>query len=332
MVIIAVHELGHFLFAKNFDVEVSNFSIGFGPSIFSKKIGETKYAISLIPLGGYVKMVGELDDESGNNPRSYNSKPRWQRILILLAGPGFNFIFGTILVFLSFGVFGIPFPTSKITDIEKDSPAAVAGLKEDDKILEIDGIKVASSAEVIDAISSKKLGGKINLKEARNGLNLNIEVAPGLSSGRPRIGVSFGEMIRIKNFSKSILAGTNYTVFAISGISNGIYSILTGQIALGNSISGPVTIVNTGSQIKSSGGWADLLLFVALLNFNLGLINLLPIPILDGGNIATLLVESAIRRPLNQGVKVGLQFVGLALLLGIMIFATYNDISRLLKK
>ena len=250
--IIAVHEYGHFLFARMFGVGVDKFSVGFGPVILSKKFGETEYVLSAIPLGGFVKMVGEFNNaQESKDPRSYNSKSRWQRIVILLAGPGFNFIFGLLLVFLSFSFFGIRTPSG---------------------------------------------------------------------------------IVATKDVRITVAASVNYSVAMTKAIASGLSEMVTGQVKISESVGGPISIVKIGSEVKENSGWAGLLLFAAFINFNLGLLNLLPIPVLDGGSITILLIESVMRRSLSQQVRNIAVYAGLAILLSLMLFAILNDLARLLIK
>ena len=333
-VIIAVHESGHLLLAKLFGVGVKRFSVGFGPIILHKKFGETKYALSAIPLGGYVSMVGELNSgEETSDPKSYNSKPRWQRIIILLAGPGFNFMFGALIILLSFSIFGTPTITNRIIAIVDKSPAALAGLKPKDKIVAVNGKETRSWEEVVKAIASNSSSKELDLRVEREGFGyLHIKVFPVIADNKPRIGIWGGEIITQRDLKNAIPNAINYSIYEVMGLSAGFYKIVAGQVAIKDSLGGPLAIVSVGNKVKSDSGLLGIFLFAAFINFNLGILNLLPIPILDGGGIMILLVESIIRRPINPRLRNALQLAGLGLLLAIMILAISNDISHLFNK
>lgn len=331
-VIIVFHEFGHYLFAKIFNVKVLKFSVGLGPRLLSKKIGETEYALSLIPLGGYVKMDGEwAGGEKSPDERSYDNKPRWQRIIILLAGPAFNFIFGFLLVVFTFSTLGLPAWSNQIASVQEKSPAAMAGLRSGDKIKSINGIETETWQEIIDNVTPNPPDKELVIViERDNSGQTEVKVKPYLVGGRSQIGIAAGTSVVARKTDNPIRESITYSIDQLKLLRDVLYGIVSGQISATDSLSGPITIINQTSQTKSEFGWLGLLLLAAVLNFNLGVLNLLPIPVLDGGNIAILLVESMIRKPLGTKLRWAVQGIGLFLIIALMFFAIFLDINRLL--
>lgn len=339
-ILIFVHELGHFLFAKYFGVGVETFSLGFGPKIFARKVGETEYRISAFPLGGYVKMVGEnIDDELPEQDleRSFLAKKPLQRMAIVAAGPCFNLIFA-YLIFIVVCMIGIPTATSKIGEVLKDKPAARAGLKEGDRVTSIDGQPINRWNDLAQLISDS--GGKpLDISVVRDGKAFSVKITPELHTAKnllgetvtsPAIGVMVSKEFvteRVGPF-EALVKGSEHTwnVTKLTVIAVG--KIFTGSISADN-IGGPIMIAKTaGDQAKT--GLVYFLSFMALLSINLGLLNLLPVPILDGGHLVFYLWEMIVGKPVNLKTREVAQQVGLVLLVGLMVLAFYNDIARYL--
>lgn len=332
-VVVGFHEFGHFLLAKTFGVGVTVFSIGFGPKLLSKKVGETEYCLSLVPLGGYIKMVGEVAlTTEEKDPKSYNSKPRWQRIIILLAGPVFNFILGFLLIVSAYIIFGIPTLSNKISAVQENSPAAQAGLQVNDKVVAVNEVTTKTFEEVRQEIASANPKKELRFKIERGNSYLIYELKPVLVSGKPLVGITGQEVVPVKNPKNSISAGWNSSVLGVKAISNGLKQLVTGEIKAKDSLGGPIAIASAVSTEKSQNGWNGIFMFVAFISFNLGIVNLFPIPILDGGGITILLIESIARRDMSSKVKNGLIYIGLAFLFSLMAYTMYNDISHLLSK
>jgi regulator of sigma E protease len=429
-VIIFVHELGHFLFAKISGVRVLKFSLGFGPKIIGKKIGDTEYLLSSIPLGGYVKMLGESTDDEldeKDKPFAYNYQPVWKRFIIVAAGPFFNLVFA-VLLFVVIFVSGIPIPYPDAGKITENSPAAEAGVMTGDRILAIDGHAIQSWDEINEAL--QKSSGKPLLFRVRRGQDvINIPVTPASKIGKNLfgedeqywdIGVSsllypvIGEVIKgeradtaglkkgdtilkidntpIKTWQdmtaiihtnpekllhfmierenriietsimpekKTVaIPGSEEQELGMIGIrpvgndfikkynlaeavSRGVkntwdYSVLTFVVIIKliqralptDMIGGPIFILQMAGQ-QASRGLLDFFFFMAVINVNLGILNLLPIPILDGGHILFLGIEAIRRKPLSEKIIAISQRVGIAVILTIMVFAFYNDIMRI---
>ena len=338
--LIAFHEFGHFIFAKYFGVGVRVFSIGFGPKLLSKKIGETEYALSLLPLGGYVAMMGEDENESElalHPEKSFRSKHALKRILIVLAGPIFNLVLGFVLITSSYFIDGVPVITTKIGQVAKESPAEKAGILQGDKIIAANGVPVKNWQELVKFITDTN-NQEIRLTIERGGKVLNVMVSPNLindknifgeSVQRRIIGIGPAGMVMEHDAQKSFVAGKDQTQEASFLTILSIWKMITGKVSADN-VGGPIMIVQIIGMAADSG-LGSVLLFAGLLSVNLFVLNLLPIPALDGGHLPFLFVEWIRGKPVNKKTRAISQGIGIALLVTLMLFAFYNDISRFFK-
>ncbi len=330
--LIFVHELGHFLFAKRARVKVERFSLGFGPALWRRTWGETEYRLSAIPLGGYVKMYGEQPDEEVVEPeRSFQHQSVWQRIPIVAAGPGFNFIFAIILIAF-IHIVGIPVETSVQIEVLEGSVAAAAGLQTDDVIVGYADKSVVRSHELQTHIEASQ-GGPVALRVQRGSEHLNLTVAPqqDTASGKFRIGVRLRPASLTLERSNPIAAlgqGVAWTwqITRLSFI--GFGKIISGSIAASESLAGPIGIARALGQ-QAEVGWRNLVFFTAAISISLAIINLLPIPVLDGGHLMFFAIEIVNGAPLSLRKREIAQQVGLLIILSLMVFAFYNDISNL---
>lgn len=430
--LIFVHELGHFLVAKKMGVGVEKFSLGFGPKIFGRQMGDTEYLLSAIPLGGYVKMTGEdPEEECENKEHSFTEASVWRRLAIVFAGPIFNILFA-VLIFTIVYMVGVPARSSVIENVIEGSPAMKAGLQAGDKILAIDGKKVRIRGEVskiihnsldkellfkvdrndqiltfyvntesrksknlfgeeitiafvginyipsiigkvrdsspamkaelqagdkILAIDGKRISLWNDLREIvhnspdkelmfeieRNGRKFEVNITPESSQAKNSLGqkVKIG-LIGIEatfnnpaaNFIKerynpviAVYKGFQET-WRITYLTVVAIKKLFQQKIPADTIGGPILIFQmAGEQAKA--GILNLVFFVALLSINLGILNLLPIPILDGGHIVFFLIEAVIGKPVTGKMREIAQQVGIAMLVSLMVFAFYNDIMRI---
>lgn len=337
--LIFFHELGHFLFAKAFGVGVEKFSLGFGPKIYGKKVGETEYLLSALPLGGYVKMVGEGEDaeiSDEDRARSFAEKPVLQRIVIVAAGPIFNLLFAYILFIIIFMI-GVPAVTTKVGDVVADKPAAKAGVKPGDTIRSVNGKPVARWEDFAKIIAEGKLT-PVEVEVQRGQTPLKFTMVPesrtsknllGDTVTQPVIGVvAAGETV-IDHFppGEAIARGSAqcWNVIKLTVLS--LVRLVERAIPLDN-IGGPIMIVKMAGEQAAAGG-VSFLAFVALLSVNLGVLNLLPVPILDGGHLAFFVIELVTGRPVSKRAREIAQQVGLVLLIGLMMLAFYNDIARM---
>lgn len=334
--LIFFHELGHFLAARMLGVKVNTFSIGFGEKIYTKNIGGTDYCLSAIPLGGYVQLKGQDDtDPKAKNydADSYNVLSPLKRIYILFAGPFFNFILA-FFIYILLGFIGVDRLAPSVGHIADGSAAANAGLMKNDKILVINGVKITEWEEISKNV---KLEPSIILID-RNGTNLTINLTPKIGETinlfnekiqRPLIGISpNGEVVKIYHTGlNSLKFAYNETLEASKLIFKSFTKLVSGAVPL-KEVGGIVQIADvTSKAAKISLG--VLLTIVALISVNLGVLNLFPVPALDGGHILFNLYELIFRRKVNERVLVVLTYCGWALLLGIMVLATFNDIMRL---
>lgn len=336
--LIFFHELGHFLVARAFGVRVEVFSIGFGKKLISKTYKGTQYALSLIPLGGYVKMKGQNDSdplEQSNEADSYTAKAPWQRICILLAGPLFN-IFLAFLIYssLSFGDKQVLLPT--LGEIKEDYPASRAGLKSGDTILSINGEKIKTWGEMAEIISTSST---LSLEVQREGEILHFSLTPkevesknlfGEAQSRYVIGVGAKGEFGIVHFGviEALKNGVISTYENSTLIMEGIKKLIIGVVPT-SEVGGVVSIVQVMHKASESG-WVSFALLVALISINLGVLNLLPIPALDGGHIIFNLYEMITRKPPSANMLYYLTIGGWAILLGLMFLGLYNDLHRIL--
>ena len=338
-VIIFVHEFGHFITAKSFGVLVHEFAIGMGPAIFKKQKGETLYSIRAIPIGGYCKMEGEENDS--DNPRAFSKKTKLQRLIILASGALMNLILGFVLIvgLMSQNV-SSGFATLTVGEVLENSPAYEAGIQVGDKIIGVDGKNVSSSDEYRMYRKSDK---EALLKIKRDGEKLEIKVP----SKEYKYDTKTGEIVDIsseREFPTVWLMGITFKTesgnvinilkhsfkklkFFSLMILNSLGEIITGKIGAEN-LSGPVGIVNEISTAAKSG-FLEIIFLAALITINLGLFNLLPFPALDGGRILFIIIEAIIRKPVPAKYEGAFHFVGFALLILLMIYATGNDITRI---
>jgi len=334
--LIFFHELGHFLAARMLGVKVNTFSIGFGEKIYTKNVGGTDYCLSAIPLGGYVQLKGQddTDPKAKNYDRdSYNMLSPLKRIYILFAGPFFNFILA-FFIYILLGFIGVERLAPSIGHIADDSAAASAGLAKNDKILAINGVKINEWDEISKNV---KLEPSTILID-RNGSILSINLTPKIGKTinlfnekvqRPLIGISpNGEVVKIYHTGlNSLKFAYDETLESSKLIFKSFTKLVSGAVPL-KEVGGIVQIADvTSKAAKISLG--VLLTIVALISVNLGVLNLFPIPALDGGHILFNLYELIFRREVNERVLIMLTYCGWALLLGIMVLATFNDIMRL---
>jgi regulator of sigma E protease len=434
-VLVAFHELGHFLAARWVGVKVLKFSLGFGPKLFGRKMGETEYLLSAIPLGGYVKLFGEDETEATtqeDRARSFAHKGLWGKVLIVAAGPGFNFILA-YFIFAGWLATGAPLPVPTFQDLTPDieamvpgSPADTAGIQIGDRVSRVNGQDISTRTELFDAVAKSK-GQALTLEIKRGeqfktltvtpttapgpqasaqepGYYLGVEESPpqvtsvtpnspaekaGLQAGDHVVKIedqtihTWSQMTGIVKESpnhqlqvevlrdghrvsltvtpsaeKTTVNGQSVEVGKIGiagpggrsiirsstpllslydglratwGLTEltvvGLYKMIVGDISSKN-IGGPLTIANISGEAASQGA-SNVIYLIAILSINLGVLNLLPIPILDGGHLLFFLIEGILRKPLGERQRELAQQAGLVLLVGIMVFAFWNDLERI---
>ena len=433
--LVFVHELGHFIVARRLGIRVERFSIGFGPALYERRIGETAFRIAAIPLGGYVKMLGDTPDaevDETEQARAFLAQPPWKRAAVAVAGPAANLV-APVLLFAAVFMAGVPALRPLIGEVAPDSPAARAGVEVGDEIVAMDGEAVTTWREVSDyytahpsapvTVGVRRHGGELRLVVApptpaapgeaappgevatrgalltfparvgrvqpempaavagiepgdrivaiddqpvgswgamadiirdhpetplhfhlqRGDQEIEVEVVPkavanpnAATKGAPetigRVGIAAGdpppELFTLHRLGPvaAIAAGYQRTVEVGVAIIGGIGQLFRHEVSTQN-LGGPIMIVQMAGE-QAARGLSDWLFFVAVISLNLGILNLLPIPILDGGHLLICAVEGILRRPANPRILERAQQLGLALLLTLMLFATYNDVMR----
>ncbi|MFK5936868.1 MAG: RIP metalloprotease RseP [Sulfurimonas sp.] len=336
--LIFFHELGHYMAAKLMGVYVEVFSIGFGKKLFSFHKFNTQWSISAIPLGGYVKMKGQDDSDPSKKSYdndSYNTKTPVQKIFILLAGPAANFILAFVLYFIiALGSPNILSPV--IGKVLQDSPAFVAGLESNDTITSINGTEIESWKDMAKIISESS--GSLSLMIRRDGYLEKKTLTPKLKNSTD----VFGEIVQRKmigissagvthklhlGFTETFSYATEQTIFASTMIFTGVKKLLFGEVPA-KELGGVISIVKITSD-ATAAGWMSVLFFAALISVNLGVLNLLPIPALDGGHIMFNLYELIFKREASEKVIINLTIGGWVILFGLMGLGLFNDITRL---
>ncbi|NLK09089.1 MAG: RIP metalloprotease RseP [Firmicutes bacterium] len=323
------HELGHFLIAKAVGVKVHEFALGFGPVLFKRRGKETAYSIRWLPLGGFVKLAGmdipedETDIIPDDDERSFNNKPLWQRLAVIAAGPVMNFVLAVIIFALYTGLAVIP-PT--VQTIEPGSPAEVARLLPGDEITHVAGTRV-HSVQDINQIVADLDGKEITLVIVREAHTIQLAITPALDPNlnRARLGVGMVEKTRESPFT-ALNHGIQRTWLISKDIVSSLFRMVTGKVK--PDIAGPIGIFQLVGE-SANQGFFFVLFIAGVLSVNLGLFNFLPIPVLDGGWLFLLIWEAVRGRPLEPEQKGAVQFIGLAFLLLLMLFATYKDLLRL---
>ncbi|MCL4478712.1 MAG: RIP metalloprotease RseP [Deltaproteobacteria bacterium] len=343
-VLVLIHELGHFTFAKLFNIKVLAFSLGFGPVLLKKKLGETEYRLSLLPLGGYVKMLGEDVEEpvekisESDNARSFVNQSNWKKFLVLFAGPFSNWLFALLILWMVF-IHGMPYIPTIVGDVKKNSPAYTAGIQKGDEITAIDRVKTRDWEQMTKIIRGDKADREVTIDLTRNGKTVAVKLKPELESEKnmfgenmkvPVIGIMSSGEVRIKalNAGSAFISAANETWNITALVVVSLEKLVEGKVPA-KDLGGPILIAQqAGRQAKK--GVDALLFYAALISINFALLNILPIPVLDGGNIMFTAIEAVIRRPLSKKVKlVALQF-GLVFIVLLMVFAFYNDINRII--
>lgn len=326
-VLVTVHEFGHFITAKMTGMRVDEFAIGFGPKIYQQKDGETLYSLRAIPLGGYNKIAG-MDPDDPVEPNAFNSKPIPARMLVILAGALMNFILPIILFS---GIFMVEGRLQLVNEpvlgtVVDEMAAAHAGLKAGDRIVTIDGKNVETWTDVV--LNLRKAGTEeVTLTAERNGVLQTYKMTPMFDkdAGRPLIGVSPKFSKESLGFFGSIKEGFIYTKNIGLSMVSGLYRIVSGNAPA--DVAGPIGVAQMAGQVAEKG-LLPLMNFVAFLSINLGVINLLPLPALDGGHFVLLLLEALRGKPLGGKAMTNIQMVGVALILALTVFSTFKDITR----
>ena len=327
-ILVTVHEFGHFITAKLTGMKVEEFSIGFGPKIYQQQDGETLYSLRMLPLGGYNKIAGMDPEDPEDLERGFNSKPITSRMLVILAGSLMNFILPVLIFFGIFVAFGMEVPENKpvLGQVIEGYPAAQYGLKEGDRILSINGQSVDKWLDIRNSIADA--GTKpVPFEIQRDNEKLTITVTPVLNpeSGKPFIGVvSSLKKVQLTPWQAAV-ASVTATKNIIKNMYASLYHMVTGKTKA--EFSGPVGVAKMAGQVAHKG-FDMLLQFTAMLSLNLAIINLLPLPALDGGHFLILLMEAFTGHRLGKVAMQNIQKIGVAMILALTIFATFKDLTR----
>lgn len=333
--LVIVHEWGHFMAARMVGIRVEKFSIGMGPVLLGKRIGDTEFCVSLLPLGGFVKLAGESPEESQGQPWEFNAKTLREKFIVVFAGPIMNALFAFVLFSFIFMV-GQPTPSNVVGKVLEDSPAFHGGLAAEDRILSIDGQKTSYWPDILSAIQQGK--DTLSLEVQRGEKNFFLTVLPnkkdtlsffGKKSRLSFIGIAPSRQIEYvkSGYFQAILSGAKQ-VWTLTFLT--LYSLIlmiTGTMSFKESVTGPIGIFFMTQQAAQMG-LIYLLYFTASLSVSLFVLNLLPIPVLDGGHILFLVIERIKGSPLKDKLKERLSQGGLLVLLTLMVFVIFQDAHR----
>ena len=347
--LVLVHEAGHFFVAKFFKIKVEEFGFGLPPRVFGKKFGETLYSINWLPIGGFVKLYGE--DEAGSGTvslkpqkfskkdldRAYFSRPKWQKALVVSAGVIMNFILAVVIISYLFSAVGVPTPTSKVfvSQVIKDAPADRAGLKVGDLLEEVNGKKITTTIDVVET-ARQNLGKTIDLKiKAKNGKEEVLKLTPRKEYPKNQgpMGVAIEQEVITKKYPwyEAPFVGTKEALKETWMIASGL-GILVGQLvtkgAVPQDVAGPVGIAQLTGRVVDIGPFA-VLSFISLLSLNLAIINILPIPALDGGRLFFIVWEAVTRKKVDPKIEGIAHTIGMAILLGLIALITLHDLFRI---
>ncbi|MGL5615708.1 MAG: RIP metalloprotease RseP [Sarcina sp.] len=322
-VIILIHEVGHFVAAKLNGVKVEEFAIGMGPKLFSIDKGETVYSIRAFPIGGYVQMLGENEDdeEQSTDKRALCNKSPLARAMVFAAGAFMNILLAIVIFVMITMNFG--FKKNIVSTVIEESPAAMAGLMIGDKILEVNGNKIVTTSDLNLGIAMAK-GNAVDVKLERNGEKITKNITPTNTDGGYIIGIDFQRVKNptildgVKEAGKQIVSLVKQTFMSLK-------MIVTGEANFKTDVGGPITIIKMSSEAAKAGAW-NLLSLVAVLSVQIGVFNLLPFPALDGGHLFILLIESVTRKKIPPKVVGYVNMVGFMLLMALMLVVILKDI------
>jgi regulator of sigma E protease len=347
-VLVLVHELGHFLVAKKLGIKVEEFGFGLPPRAIGFKKGETIYSINWLPIGGFVKLYGEDEAGSGSikvkkekqeykdKNRAFFARPAWQRALVVIAGVIMNFLLAVVIISFLFTVVGVSVPGNKvlIQEVVRNSPASQAGLRVGEVVTSINGVKITSSQE-LTSITKKNLGKKITLEVNDKGNIKKVVITPRIKypASQGPMGVAISPNIEVKKYSWYLapILGTKEALSMSWLIASGLFTMLYHLIVSGavpKGVAGPVGIAQLTGQFVAVGPFA-VLSFISLLSLNLAILNILPFPGLDGGRLFFIVSEIIFRKKISMKYEGYAHAIGMALLIGLILLITINDLIRL---
>lgn len=333
-IIIFIHEFGHFIVAKINKITVNEFAIGMGPSIFSFTRKETKYSLKLLPIGGYCLMLGE--DEEIDDENAFGNKPVWIRMLVVLAGPFFNFILAFLCSIILISMAG--YDDTELTKVPTNGAAYEAGIREGDVITKLDNSRIYVYRELLVFMQFHKNDEPIDIEYIRDGKKNTVTITPKQTENGYLIGVS-GGVRKEAGFFTNIKYSALEVRYWIKTTFISLKELVTGGVSV-KQLSGPVGIASmmndTMNEANDAGGAIDVFLnivnFCILISANLGVMNLLPIPALDGGRLLFFIIEAVRRKKIPQDKEAIIHLIGFVLLIGLMAVVMFNDIKNLIIK
>lgn len=324
MLVVTVHEFGHFIVAKKSKIKVNEFAVGMGPKIFGKQKGETLYSVRALPLGGCCAMEGEdesdTDGKSFSETGNFNQAPIGGRIFTIFAGPLFNFILAFVIMFGLFVFRG--YQTNVIADVTQNSVAQRYGLKSGDKIVKIDDKEISKWKDIQNTLSTLTKD-TIKVVVSRNNVQKEFDIKFD-DSNEKLLGIS-SKLDR--NVFVSLREATNTVFYFIGSMFDVLRQLITGKVGVGQ-LSGPIGVVGAISSAASNGIYS-LLYITAFISVNLGFINLLPIPALDGGRLVFLIIEMIIGRPVSRSKEGLIHTIGFIFLMCLILLVSFKDVIRL---
>ena len=332
--IVAIHEFGHFIFAKMANIYVYEFSIGMGKKIFGKKKkdGETEFCVRAVPLGGYVMIAGEdVEDDKIPKDRQMCNKSFIQRFLVLFAGPFNNFLFAFMVLLVSAFIYGAVITDPYVGEVSPDYPAYQAGLERGDLVLSLDGEKISNWDKGLIKLQTNQ-GETVTFEvKKKNGTVAIYDITPiRVTDEGGNESYKFGIATMYQKeygFFKSIKYAANKTVSLFGSMFETLKYLFTGKVGV-NQLSGPVGIYSIIDS-QSKQGLEAVLYLVAYLSINVGVINLLPFPAFDGGRILFLIIEKVFKKPVSKKAENMIHTIGFMLIIGLLIYVTFNDIFKL---
>lgn len=327
-VLVFAHELGHFLAAKASGIMVLEFAVGMGPVIVSRQVGETRYSLRLLPIGGFARMAGEDLDEGNNlvpDDRRYDKKPLYARAFVSLAGPLTNFLLAMVVFAIVFMFMGVPSNQPIVGALSPDWPAALSGVQVGDKIVTIEGSPVSSWQDVQQLIGHRG-GQESTLIIERSGQMVSIQVTPRVDQQTGQSMIGIGPKNDRFSFLGSIRLGVQQTVWFTRQIISILGNMVTGKIPAEGA--GPIGMIVMVGQVARTG-LINLLTFAAIISIQLGLFNLLPIPALDGSRLIFFAIEAVRGKPVDPEKESFVHFLGFILLMVFMVLITFKDLQRL---
>ncbi|MBQ7867723.1 MAG: site-2 protease family protein [Clostridia bacterium] len=337
-VLITVHEFGHFAASRLCGIPVKEFSIGFGPKLlqWKSKKHETLFSLRPIPLGGFCMFYGDTDDDPEgkmkDDPRNYNNAPVWKRMISVFAGPAMNFVLAFVVAVVMMTAYGVTIATPYVASVDAGKPAAEAGLLPGDQFVSVRGQNMTNAAvqDVSNAIGDISQGEAVDLTVLRDGEEMSFTIQPRYNEteGRYMIGITIQQGYADLPGGLVIPAAWNICKEASTVILNSLGKLITTGEGL-DQTAGPVGVVQMVAEQTQQGGLEIYLYLTVIISINLGLMNLLPIPGLDGSRLIFMLVEAVRRKPVDQKIEAIIHLCGYALLFGLMIYFTFKDVLRI---